>query len=205
MAASDHSSRSEPLSTGGTEPLSGAELEQRLDEEISRAERHGTKLSCLLVVIDDLEQIAGEQGSDLPEQTLEYLASALRRQLRRFDRVGRAGTTELLIVLPGADGPLGEIVARRVLERVRAIKVEAGGTRRPVRVSLGLAAWQGDMSAADLLGRARAAAARPQNGNGEDPPPAAGVHRAFGLGGSDTQAQRPFAGPSSAFEGATPS
>jgi len=49
------------------------------------------------------------------------------------------------------------MVARRVLDRVRTIKVEADGTRRPLRVSVGLAAWRRDSSRDDLLARARAA------------------------------------------------
>ena len=67
------------------------------------------------------------------------------------------------MLLPGADGPRGEIVARRALERLRAIKVEAGGQRRPLRVSVGIAAWQGDVGGEELLAQTRAAARR-ENG-----------------------------------------
>jgi hypothetical protein len=55
------------------------------------------------------------------------------------------------------------MVARRVLDRMRTIKVEAEGTRRPLHVSLGLAAWRIDTSRDDLLERARAAT-RVRNG-----------------------------------------
>jgi diguanylate cyclase (GGDEF)-like protein len=165
MAARDtHASARMPLE-GEIEPLSPVALFERLDEEISRAERHGTKLSCLLVMIDNLEEMAREHGSDLPEQTLAYVAGAISRELRRFDRIGRPDVGELLIVLPGADGPLGEVVARRVLERMRTIKLESHGARRPLEVSLGLAAWNADMATEDLLARSRAAASRH---NGEE-------------------------------------
>jgi diguanylate cyclase (GGDEF)-like protein len=164
MAASDPNSRSDPLPREGVAFLSAAALAERLEEEIRRAERHGTQLSCLLLVIDNLEEMSREHGSDLPEQTLEYVGGALRRELRRFDRIGRPGGDELLIVLPGADGPRGEMVARRVLDRMRTIKVEADGTRRPLRVSLGLAAWRSDGTPDDLLSRARAAT-RVRNGD----------------------------------------
>lgn len=140
---------------------------ERLQEEISRAERFGTGLSCLLLVIDNLEQMAREHGGELREQAIDYVAVALRRELRRFDRVGRVardggGETRdpgraLLIVLPGADGPRGEIVARRALERLHTIKIEADGTRRALEISVGLAAWQGDVSAEAMVGHARAA------------------------------------------------
>ena len=88
---------------------------------------------------------------------------ALRHELRRFDRVGRPSEGELAVLLPGADGPRGEIVARRALQRLRAIKVEAGGQRRPLRVSVGMAAWQGDVDGEQLLAQTRAAARR-ENG-----------------------------------------
>ena len=86
------------------------------------------------------------------------------RELRRFDRVGRPSDTELLVLLPGADGPRGEIVARRVIDRLRAIKIEAGGLRRPLRVSVGLAAWHEDLSGTQLLAQTRAAARREREG-----------------------------------------
>ena len=91
MAASDPNPRSDRLPPGGIDCLTPAALRERLEEEISRAERHGTRLSCLLVVIDNLDEMAREHGSELREQTLEYVAGALRRELRRFDRIGRVG------------------------------------------------------------------------------------------------------------------
>ena len=66
-------------------------MSERLQEEIGRAERFGTRLSCLLVVIDNLEQMARDHGGELREQAIDYVAGALRRELRRFDRVGRIG------------------------------------------------------------------------------------------------------------------
>ena len=175
MAASDPNPLSDRLPPGAGDCLTPAALGERLEEEIGRAERYGTGLSCLLVAIDNLDELAREHDGALREQTIDYVASALRRELRRFDRVGRVGPSglggqgaqgreggwaaaaDLLIVLPGADGPRGEIVARRALERVRTIKVEAAGTRQPLEISVGLAAWQQDASAEALLARARAA------------------------------------------------
>src|SRR5437588_4102952 len=129
MVASDTNQSHDPPAAGQVRCLSAAELMERLDEEISRAARHGTALSCLLITISNLEGLAREHGEELPERALAYVSSALRRQLRDFDRVGRPSERELLVLLPGADGTRGEIVARRVLERLRTIKIEAGGTR----------------------------------------------------------------------------
>jgi two-component system cell cycle response regulator len=144
--------------------LSAAALTDRLEEEINRAGRHGTPLSCLLVAIEDLAELASRHGRELPEQALAYAGPALLRELRRFDRVGRPSDTELLVVLPGADGPRGEIVAKRVIDRLRAIKIETDGVRRPLRVSIGLAAWREDLDGEQLLAHTRAAVQRERNG-----------------------------------------
>jgi diguanylate cyclase (GGDEF)-like protein len=169
MAASDPqrrtvnpSSESASESPSGWRPqidcLSGPALAERLDEEISRAGRHGTPLSCLLISIENPPEFASLHGSELSEQALAYAGPTLMRELRRFDRVGRPSDSELLVVLPGADGPRGEIVARRVIDRLRAIKIESDGVRRSLRVSVGLAAWREDLSAEQLLAQTRAAA-----------------------------------------------
>ena len=155
--------RADPLPEGAIVCLPAAALAERIEEEINRAGRHGTPLSCLLVVIENLDELTRAHGEELSEQTLVYVGEALRHELRRFDRVGRPSERELAVLLPGADGPRGEIVARRALQRLRAIKVEAGGQRRPLRVSVGIAAWRGDVDGEQLLAQTRAAARR-ENG-----------------------------------------
>jgi GGDEF domain-containing protein len=149
---------------GELDCLSAEALRERIVEEVNRAERYGTALCCLLVALEDLEELAARHGSELPLQALAYAGPALSRELRCFDRVGRPSESELLVLLPGADGPRGEIVARRMIDRLRAIKIEAGGVRRSLRVSVALAAWGGDLSGEQLIEQAREAARRERNG-----------------------------------------
>jgi diguanylate cyclase (GGDEF)-like protein len=176
MAAREHHQSAQPHPVGEAACLSFPALQERLDEEIDRARRHDTQLSCLLVRIDRLEEIQSEHAGGLPAQTLSYVGGALRRELRSFDRIGRLSDSELLIALPGADGPRAEAVGRRVLDRLRTIKVEAEGTRRPLGFSVGLAAWHGRLSGEDLLAQTRAAM---RVRNGEEPSTAA-AHAAAG-------------------------
>jgi two-component system cell cycle response regulator len=165
MAASDNDTSLHSSPAAEVECLSADALSARMKEEISRAGRHGTPLACLLVTIGNLEELSREHGPELPERTLAYVGRALHAQLRDFDRIGRPSDSELLVLLPGADGPRGEIVARRVLDRLRTIKVEAAGERRPLRISVGLAAWRESLSADDLLAQTRAAARRGFSGD----------------------------------------
>jgi diguanylate cyclase (GGDEF)-like protein len=146
--------------------LSTAELTARLDEEVGRAERHHTALSCLLVSLDDVEQLARTHNEDLSAQALAYFGTALAPELRRFDRVGHAAEGELLVVLPGADEQRGEIVARRALSRLHAIKIDVEGKRCPLRISMGIAAWRKGLTGEQLLSQTRLAAQRHNAFNG---------------------------------------
>lgn len=145
---------------GPRDCLSTAELALRLEEEVNRAGRHRTPLSCLLVSLEDVQALAHVHGEEMPAQTLAYLGAALGRELRRFDRVGHAAEGELLVVLPGADERRGEIVARRALGRLHAVKIEVEGQRRPLRISVGIAAWRDGLTGEQLLGETRTAAQR---------------------------------------------
>jgi GGDEF domain-containing protein len=169
MAASDTDSGSDPASEGRAQESLPHAVRDRLAEEIDRARREGTSLSCLLLRLEDLEELRSSYGSELPDQALDYVEATLRRELRRSDRVESPSHGELLVILPGADGPQGEIVARRVLDRLRTVKVEADGVRRPLRISAALAVWRAELSSEDLLAETRTAASS-CSGNGCSPP-----------------------------------
>src|SRR6202011_1456903 len=96
MAATDHHQRAEPQPSGEPAWMSAAALQDRLEEEINRARRHDTSLSCLLVRIDRVEEMQSEQVSELPAQALTYASGALRAEPRSFVRNGRLSDTELL-------------------------------------------------------------------------------------------------------------
>jgi GGDEF domain-containing protein len=170
MAASDPDSESRrPLPRRQRTALSAPALKEELGREIALAKRQGTPLSCLLVAIEDMGELERRYGSELPNDALEQVEAALRGELRRSDPIGRPSNVELLVVLPGADGPRGEIVARRVLDRLRAVKVEAAGVGHPVHISVALATWRADLSGEDLLAQTRTAATM-CSGNGASQP-----------------------------------
>jgi len=157
-----------PSADDRPDPLGAEQLRRRLEEEIGRAERYGTALSCLLVGLQDPDGLARAHGEGTPERALECMSRALAPQLRRFDRVGLLAGGQLLVVLPGADERRGEIVARRALRRLRAVKLEHGGARQAIAVRIGLTAWRSGLSAEQLVERSRRAA-RPESGRSAQP------------------------------------
>lgn len=137
--------------------MSAEELLLRLEEEISRAQRLGGRLCCLLVRLEDFDRVAEAHGRELAEAALVHAGQALGAELRRYDRVGRPAQNELLLLLPGAGTSEGEAVARRALRRIMAIKIEIGRVRVPLSVSAGIASWQPSWGAQRLVEEARAA------------------------------------------------
>ena len=102
------SQRAHGSARAGRSAMAGSPaLAERLAEEVARAERDLGPLSCLLVVIEDLDSVVERYGDELAEQALAHLAQALRGELRVFDQVGRPSERELIVLLPGADGPRG--------------------------------------------------------------------------------------------------
>lgn len=138
--------------------LGPTELIERIDEEVGRAIRHRTPLCCLIVRLEKLQQIAQQHGAELSERALSHAGEAIVAELRRFDRVGRPLQDEIAVVLPGAAAAQGEVVARRALARLHSIKIEVDRTRRPLSVSVGIAAWREPWSAQQLIDEARLAA-----------------------------------------------
>lgn len=139
------------------ECLDAQKLHERVEEEVGRANRHGTALCCLSLRLENFTQIAEAHGEAFSEQALLHAGQTLCAELRRFDRVGRPLQDELVLVLPGAASVQGEAVARRALSRLQAIKIEVDRQRRPLCVSIGIAAWRTPWSAQQLIEEARCA------------------------------------------------
>src|ERR1039458_4578979 len=88
----------------GTDPVAGCmnhrAMRRRLDEEIGRAARTGTPLSCLLMDLDNFKLINDRHGHAAGDTTLREVVQALVGEFRAFDRVARYGGGGVVVVLP---------------------------------------------------------------------------------------------------------
>jgi diguanylate cyclase (GGDEF)-like protein len=74
--------------------------EERLTEEISRAERYGRPLIVLLLDIDGLKLVNDKLGHPAGDRVIKYFAERLRKAIRGSDLAVRLGGDEFLILLP---------------------------------------------------------------------------------------------------------
>ena len=77
-------------------------LDERLEVEVTRAERTGAPLSVLMIDIDDFKQVNDTYGHPQGDKLLKSVADTLRASVRgRIDIVARFGGEEFVVLLPG--------------------------------------------------------------------------------------------------------
>jgi diguanylate cyclase (GGDEF)-like protein len=90
-------------------------LDERLEEEVDRAQRHGTHLSLVLIDIDDFKKVNDRFGHQSGDDVLRAVAPIFAGTLRELDLAGRFGGEEFAVVLPGTT----VAGARGVAEQIR--------------------------------------------------------------------------------------
>jgi diguanylate cyclase (GGDEF)-like protein len=122
-----------------TDPLTGLlnrrYLEERLDEEIKRSNRHGYPMSFLMIDVDDFKSYNDEFLHPEGDKALQIVGQCLRETLRGADIASRYGGEEFSILLPQTTLDEAEIIAERLRTNVETTRFP----NRQVTVSIGIA------------------------------------------------------------------
>ncbi|OGT18921.1 MAG: hypothetical protein A2V90_06870 [Gammaproteobacteria bacterium RBG_16_57_12] len=115
-------------------------FDQRLVEEMTRSQRKGGPLSCLLLDIDNFKRINDNHGHRAGDVVLKETAALIRKQLRCSDVLARYGGEEFVALLIDTPEPIATDIAERIRASIaeRAFQVE-GDSRLQVTISIGLA------------------------------------------------------------------
>jgi diguanylate cyclase (GGDEF)-like protein len=137
----------------GTDAVAGCmnhrAMRRRLEEEIVRATRTGSPLSCILIDLDDFKRINDEHGHQAGDAVLREVVQALVGEFRAFDRVARYGGDEFVVILPNAELRSAAAAATRALERMREVSTLSSGSG--ISASIGVAQWHAPMGVGELL------------------------------------------------------
>lgn len=122
-----------------TDPLTGLlnrrYLEERLDEEIKRSNRHGFPMSFMMIDVDDFKSYNDKFLHPEGDKALQIVGQCLRETLRGADIASRYGGEEFSILLPQTTLDEAEIIAERIRNNIATTKFP----HRQVTVSIGIA------------------------------------------------------------------
>ena len=124
--------------------------EQRLAQEMSRAQRHGRPLTILLMDLDNLKQVNDKLGHAAGDLVIKGFAERLQRAIRGSDLAVRLGGDEFMALLPECRAD----EVRHVLGRVEGLEVIYNGEKIGCQFSRGWTDYKPGESPQDLLKRA---------------------------------------------------
>src|ERR1700688_1658137 len=96
-------------------------LQQRLKEELARAQRRGGAIACLMIDIDRFKSINDGYGHLAGDNALKEIAHRVEAQIRSMDTAARFGGDELAILLPEASAAEAAKLAERIREVIAAV------------------------------------------------------------------------------------
>lgn len=118
-------------------------LEQRLTEELRKAQRDGTKLSVLMVDIDHFKKVNDTYGHQTGDEVIKMVAAQVKQNCRQgVDLPARYGGEELTVVMPDTDADGAMQLAERIRTAVEGMTMTGPkGEQFKVTISLGVATY----------------------------------------------------------------
>jgi two-component system cell cycle response regulator len=139
---------------------------ERLERELDRVRRYGTKLSVLMIDLDRFKDVNDNRGHLVGDTVLRQLGDMLRREVRSVDLAARYGGEEFIIVLPDTTPDGAMIFAERLRKRVESKNFAESGDPLNITVSIGVASVSGESGAVEpeaMIARADEALYRAKN------------------------------------------
>lgn len=139
--------RDKLLQVSTTDELTGLHnrkyLQERLEQEISRAKRYGTKLSCLLFDLDFFKVVNDIYGYEWGDVLLRSIADKLKQLIRKEDILTRYGDEEFLLILPNTSEENAFLFAERFRRDIERMEFIPAGEeeRHPITISGGISSY----------------------------------------------------------------
>ncbi|USG60156.1 GGDEF domain-containing protein [Sneathiella marina] len=138
-----------------TDELTGLPNRRGLQEFMARmlsiSRRHDEQGVLAFLDLDDFKIINDHYGHETGDRLLNVFAKALKSSLRDSDFVARIGGDEFVFVLVRSSEENGINRARAIQQQIGSSFITAQGKELPLRASLGVAAFNGEATLAQLL------------------------------------------------------
>lgn len=115
-------------------------LNARLKEELARAQRQGTGLTCLIIDLDRFKEINDKHGHLAGDMALREAAQRVDAHIRGSDAAARFGGDEFVVLAPGISPEQAVALGERVRASVCETPLEISpGVEVTMTVSIGVA------------------------------------------------------------------
>lgn len=115
-----------------------ATIIELLNQEVSRCQNEGLKLSVLIADVDRFGAINDTYGHVVGDQVIKQIAGRMGSPLRPKDSIGRFGGEQFLILAPNCTLNQAMVTAERLRHRVATEKLTIGQAGIAVTVSVGV-------------------------------------------------------------------
>lgn len=112
-------------------------MSERFEKEIARQARQGGELGLLLLDLDHFKRINDTYGHAAGDLALCEVAKVIQHSKRGYDHAARWGGEEFLLLLPNCAEADLLVIAERIRESIRALKIQAGNQTFAFTVSIG--------------------------------------------------------------------
>lgn len=138
-----------------------------LQRQLARARREsGSPVSVIMVGVDHFKRVAETHGHVAGDAVLRETAQHLRANVRSYDGVGRLGSDQFVIVLPGCSLENAGSRADSLRAEIAHRPIEGGPAPLPITVSMGVAAASRESDLQNVLAAAAAALAEARRNGG---------------------------------------
>jgi diguanylate cyclase (GGDEF)-like protein len=128
-------------------------FQQRLKEEIDRADRYSYSVALIMMDVDHFKTMNDTYGHLMGDKVLEMLAHHIRNNIRRIDLAARYGGDEFILLLPEITEQEAWLMGSRLLNTLRQSTLKApNGEILNVVVTMGVAMYPSDaVTGRDLI------------------------------------------------------
>lgn len=113
-------------------------FQERLSGELEKAKVNNTKLSIVMLDINNISKINRELGHAKGDEVIKLVADKIKQNMRNSDVAGRYGGDEIAIILPETDTSDAKYLAEYFTYTLSCCFVDDVG---PVKVSVGIATY----------------------------------------------------------------
>ncbi|MBI3180510.1 MAG: diguanylate cyclase [Deltaproteobacteria bacterium] len=126
-------------------------LNQRLPEEIERAQRYNHALSLLMIDLDRFKEVNDTHDHLFGSRLLKQFGGIVKAAVRNVDKVVRYGGDEFCVILPETDAAGATVLAERLRAFIEHAELGEDGQPYRITVSIGVATHARGTNAKALL------------------------------------------------------